>query len=59
MINYVGLECFVWGSDYPHPEGRCSWVVELLELAEPLDEGKRQFVLGENVKRIYQLVSHA
>ena len=55
VMDYVGPECFVWGSDYPHPEGRGSWVVELLELAERLDEGKRKLVLGENVKRIYKL----
>jgi hypothetical protein len=33
----------VW--DYP-TEGRGSWVVELLELAACLDEGKRKLVLG-------------
>ncbi|MGE5141013.1 MAG: hypothetical protein ACM3JD_16220 [Rudaea sp.] len=54
-MDYVGPECFVWGSDYPHPEGRGSWVVKLLELAQRLDEGNRKLLLGENVKRIYKL----
>ena len=55
IMKYVGAHAFVWGSDYPHPDHTESWVPELLELEEQVDADTFRLVLGENVKRIYQL----
>jgi len=55
IMDYVGSHCFMWGSDYPHPDHTGSWVPELLELAEKVNPQIYKQVLGENVKRIYKL----
>ena len=54
-MDYVGSDRFMWASDYPHPDHTGTWVHDLVELVEPLDELARERVLGSNVKRIYGL----
>ena len=54
-MDYVGSDKFMWASDYPHPDHTGTWVHDLVELVEPLDEVARDRVLGGNVKRIYGL----
>ncbi len=54
-MDYVGSDKFMWASDYPHPDHTGTWVHDLVELVEPLDETARERVLGGNVKRIYGL----
>jgi predicted TIM-barrel fold metal-dependent hydrolase len=54
-IKYLGPEIFAWATDYPHPDHTESWVPELEELLERLDERSARLVMGENIRRIYKL----
>jgi predicted TIM-barrel fold metal-dependent hydrolase len=55
MIDHVGADCFMWATDYPHPDHPGSWVRALERFVEPLSTSTRAKVLGENVSRIYGL----
>jgi predicted TIM-barrel fold metal-dependent hydrolase len=55
IIDHVGSDCFVWATDYPHPDHQGSWVRALERFVEPLTEKTRAKVLGENVSRLYDL----
>ena len=54
-IDKVGADCFMWASDYPHPDHPHTWVDDLTAYVEPLSPQTRAKVLGDNVRRIYQL----
>ena len=55
IVEHVGADCFLWATDYPHPDHPHSWVDNLTEYADQLTDEVRPKVLGDNVKRIYQL----
>ena len=55
VIDHVGADCFMWATDYPHPDHPHTWVDDLTRYAKNLSEGTRAKVLGGNVKRIYKL----
>lgn len=55
IIDHVGAECFVWATDYPHPDHPHTWVDDLTRYVARLSEPTRKQVLGENVRRIYRL----
>ena len=55
IIEHVGADCFMWATDYPHPDHPHTWVDELTRYAEQLTPAVRQKVLGDNVRRIYKL----
>ncbi len=55
VIDHVGAECFMWATDYPHPDHPSTWVPALQRFADKLSPGTRAAVLGGNVKRIYGL----
>lgn len=55
IIDHVGAECFMWATDYPHPDHPHTWVDDLETYAATLTPATRAKVLGENVQRIYQL----
>ena len=57
VIEPVGAQCFLWATDYPHPDHPHTWVDALTRYAQALDPAVRQLVLGDNVKRIYRLES--
>lgn len=54
-IDKVGAHCFMWATDYPHPDHPHTWVDDLTQYASVLSPEARAGVLGENVKRIYRL----
>ena len=54
-IDHVGADCFVWATDYPHPDHPHTWVDDLTRYAEALSPETRRKVLGDNVRRIYRL----
>ncbi|MDA0791160.1 MAG: amidohydrolase family protein [Proteobacteria bacterium] len=54
-ITTVGEDCFMWATDYPHPDHPHTWVDDLIRYAGKLPDGTREKVLGGNVKRIYRL----
>jgi predicted TIM-barrel fold metal-dependent hydrolase len=55
IIEHVGADCFMWATDYPHPDHPHTWVDDLTAYAEKLAPDVRAKVLGENVRRIYRL----
>lgn len=55
IIDHVGAQCFMWATDYPHPDHPATWVPALQRFVEPLSPSTRAAVLGGNVKRIYGL----
>ena len=55
MIELCGEDRFFWASDFPHPDHIGNYVEELEELVEKIPPSARQKVLGENVKRAYNL----
>ena len=54
-IDKVGSDCFMWATDYPHPDHPHTWVDDLTAYADVLGEATRAKVLGGNVKRIYRV----
>jgi predicted TIM-barrel fold metal-dependent hydrolase len=54
-IEHVGADCFLWATDYPHPDHPSTWVRALERFVEPLGPASRAKVLGENVTRIYRI----
>lgn len=54
-IDKVGAHCFMWATDYPHPDHPHTWVDDLTAYAQVLSPDARAGVLGANVKRIYGL----
>jgi uncharacterized protein len=54
-MDHVGPQCFLWATDYPHPDHPGTWVDALTRLVEPLGEATRRAVLGDNVRRLYGL----
>jgi uncharacterized protein len=55
IIDHVGAQCFLWASDYPHPDHPHTWVDDLTRYAQTLSDDTRAKVLGDNVRRIYRL----
>jgi len=54
-FDHVGADCFMWATDYPHPDHPHTWVPDLEQLVAKLSPETRRKVLGENVRRIYKL----
>ncbi len=55
VIDHVGPDCFLWATDYPHPDHPGTWAHALERFVEPLSAETRAKVLGGNVRRIYGL----
>ena len=55
IVDHVGADCFMWATDYPHPDHPGTWAHALERFVEPLGEETRAKVLGGNVSRIYRL----
>jgi len=55
IIDHVGADCFMWATDYPHPDHPGSWAQALEKLVAPLSVETRAKFLGGNVARIYGL----
>jgi predicted TIM-barrel fold metal-dependent hydrolase len=55
VIDHVGADCFLWATDYPHPDHPGTWARALERFVAPLSPATRAKVLGANVARIYGL----
>ena len=55
IIDPVGAQCFMWATDYPHPDHPGTWARSLERFVAPLSAETRRKVLGENVRRVYKL----
>jgi predicted TIM-barrel fold metal-dependent hydrolase len=56
IVDHVGSECFIWATDYPHPDHPDSWRDGLERFVRPLTEETAARVAGANVKSIYGIV---
>jgi len=54
-ILEAGADCFMWATDYPHPDHPHTWVDDLTAYARKLAPDVRAKVLGDNVRRIYRI----
>jgi predicted TIM-barrel fold metal-dependent hydrolase len=52
-FDHVGADCFMWATDYPHPDHPHTWVPDLENLVSGLSPETRRKVLGDNVRRVY------
>jgi predicted TIM-barrel fold metal-dependent hydrolase len=57
IMDHVGAHCFMWATDYPHPDHPGTWVDALTRLVEPLSPDTRRAFLGDNVRRLYGLTT--
>ena len=55
IVDHVGPDCFMWATDYPHPDHPGSWAQALEKMVAPLSPETRAKLLGRNVARIYGL----
>jgi predicted TIM-barrel fold metal-dependent hydrolase len=53
IIEHVGPDCFIWATDYPHPDHPDNWREGLERFVQPLSEETAAKVAGRNVKAIY------
>jgi hypothetical protein len=56
MVDLCGGDRFFWASDFPHPDHTGNYIEELEAFANKLsDPQRRRDVLGDNVRRVYNL----
>ena len=55
IMDHVGIDRFIWATDFPHPDHPADWPEKLPRFIEPLSEEGRRRVLGQNVQEIYGL----
>jgi uncharacterized protein len=53
IIDHVGAHCFLWATDYPHPDHPGTWVDALTRMVANLSPATRAALLGDNVRRLY------
>ena len=53
-IEFTGVDCMMWGSDYPHDEGTFPHSQEVIqETFEGISEEDKRKIVGENAARLY------
>jgi len=55
IVDHVGPDCFMWATDFPHPDHPGSWARALERFVAPLSAETRAKLLGGNVARLYHL----
>ncbi len=55
IVDHVGADCFIWATDFPHPDHPGTWAHALERFVAPLSAETRAKVLGRNVARLYGL----
>ena len=53
----VGTDRFLWGSDWPHPEGHIDPVSKVKSNIADLPESDQRKILGENALELYRIAS--
>lgn len=53
MLDLVGEDNILWGSDFPHVDSRMDAAVLIRESVAGLSEDRRRRVLGENAERVF------
>jgi predicted TIM-barrel fold metal-dependent hydrolase len=55
IIDHVGSHCFLWATDYPHPDHPANWQASLRRLVQPLSAETTARVAGENAIDLYRM----
>jgi len=56
MVDLCGSDRFFWATDFPHPDHTGNYIEELEEFGNKMsDPQRRRDVLGDNVRRVYNL----
>jgi predicted TIM-barrel fold metal-dependent hydrolase len=55
MMDIIGEEQFIWGSDYPHIDSSADALDQIFESTAKLSEQRRRMILGENARKLYGL----
>ncbi|MEO8697683.1 MAG: amidohydrolase family protein [Acidimicrobiales bacterium] len=55
IMDHVGIDRFMWATDYPHPDHSPDYIEALTRFLEPLSDESRSRVLGQNVIDVYNL----
>ncbi|MCB0994975.1 MAG: amidohydrolase [Acidimicrobiales bacterium] len=53
VVDHVGADCFVWATDYPHPDHPADWRTGLERFVEPLSAATTAKVAAANAARMY------
>jgi predicted TIM-barrel fold metal-dependent hydrolase len=56
-MDHVGPQCFMWATDYPHPDHPGTGVGSLSRQVAGLSDATRRRFLGDNVRAIYGLTA--
>ena len=55
IMDLIGEEHFLWGSDYPHVDSSADSLDQIKASVSRLSERRRNLILGENAHALYQL----
>ena len=55
MLELVGEDRILWGSDYPHVDSHLDAASHIRESVSLLSEPRQRAVLGENARRLFQM----
>lgn len=55
MMDIIGEEQFIWGSDYPHIDSSADALDQIFESTAKLSDRRRRMILGENARKLYGL----
>ena len=55
MMDDIGEDRFLWGSDYPHIDSSADALDQIKATTARLSEQRRRLVLGENARALYGL----
>lgn len=55
MLELVGEDRILWGSDYPHVDSHLDAASHIRESVSHLAEARQRAVLGENARKLFQL----
>lgn len=59
IIDHVGSHCFLWATDYPHPDHPANWQDSLRRFVQPLSAETTARVAGENVIDLYRMAKQS
>jgi predicted TIM-barrel fold metal-dependent hydrolase len=55
MLDLVGEDRILWGSDYPHVDSSLAAPAEIRRAIAQLSPARQAAVLGENARRVFGL----
>jgi predicted TIM-barrel fold metal-dependent hydrolase len=55
MMNLVGNDNILWGSDYPHIDSSLNAPMQIRESVATLDRRQKQAIMGGNAAQLFQL----